>query len=128
MPEPAPVVRRKRVLAPFEVWVAVAAIYAGLSHFLLPTAGNTQIVQREFPGAVAAWSVLYALGGVAIIAGLLRRSPRLEGFGLNLLASGIAVAFVAALAAGAPLLPTVIVQGGITVACVVRILALRELS
>jgi hypothetical protein len=113
---------------PFEVWIAVAAVYAGLSHFFLPTAGNTQLVQREFPWVAAAWSILYALGGAAMLIGLFRRSPRAEGFGLNLLAAGILVALVASLAAGAPILPSIIVQGGVTVACGARLIALRRLS
>lgn len=112
---------------PFEIWIAVAAVYAGLSYFLpfLAVAGNVQIVALKFPRLVPVWSLLYALGGLCIIIGLLRRSPRMEGLGLNLLGSGITVALLAALAAGAQLLPTIVIQGGVAVACGVRLMALR---
>lgn len=125
----AHVPKRQRWLLtpPFEAWLAVAAMYAGLSYFLsfLPLAGNAQLVALKFPGVVPVWSVLYALGGLCILIGLLRRSPRMEGVGLNLLGSGVTVAFLAALAAGAPLLPTIVIQGGVAAACGVRLLALR---
>lgn len=112
---------------PFEMWIAVAAVYAGLSYFLpfLAVAGNAQLVALKFPRLVPVWSLLYALGGLCIIIGLLRRSPRMEGLGLNLLGSGVTVALLAALAAGAQLLPTIVIQGGVAVACGVRLMALR---
>jgi hypothetical protein len=114
-------------MPPFEVWIAVAAVYAGVSYFVpaVPAAGNTTLVHRAFPWAVALWSALYAAGGVAILAGLVRRSPRIEGFGLHLLGSGITVALIAALVAGAPIVPTIVVQGGVAAACVARLLDIR---
>lgn len=122
-----PASKRWLLTPPFEIWIAVAAVYAGLSYFLpfLAIAGNAQLVAVKFPQLVLVWSALYALGGVCIIIGLLRRSPRMEGVGLNLLGSGVTVAFLAALAAGAQLMPTIVIQGGIAVACAVRLLALR---
>jgi hypothetical protein len=113
-------------MPPFELWIAVAAVYAGLSYFApLPVAGNTTLVERTFPWAAALWSALYATGGAAILAGLLRSSPRIEGFGLNLLGSGITVALIAALVAGAPVVPTLVVQGGVAAACLARLLGIR---
>ncbi len=125
----APIVRGKLALPPFEVWIAVAAIYSGISYFIpaLAASGTAQAVELEFPRLVPVWSFLYGLGGAAMLIGLLRRSPRIEGAGLHLLGSGITVSLIASLAAGAPILPTVIVQGGVAVACIVRLLVLRRL-
>lgn len=123
-------VRQARAgVPPFEVWVAMAALYAGLSHFLpaVGTAGNAQLVALKFPALANLWSALYGVGGVAMIVGVLRRSPRMEGFGLNLLGSGVTVATIAALAIGARPVPTLIVQGGVIAACVARLLTLRRL-
>ncbi len=114
-------------LAPFEAWIAVVAVYAGVGHWLLEPAGNAVAVQAAFPRLADLWSVLYALGGLAIACGLWRRSPRVEAFGLNLLGSGAAVSCVAFLVAGAPVLPIVIAQGGLIIAAVARLLTLRKL-
>lgn len=122
---PDPMVIRSRpgwALAPFEVWIAVAAIYSGLARFFLPPSGAARAVEAALPpGLSAFWSVLYALGGLGALAGIFRCSPRLEGSGLVLLGTGIAVSTLAALAAGAAILPAVLVQGGATAACGVRI-------
>lgn len=115
---------------PFEMWIAVAAVYAGLSYFVpvLTLGGNAQVVALKFPGLVPVWSVLYALGGASVLTGLIRRSPRAEGMGLHLLGSGLTVAFLASLAAGGPVLPAVLIQGGAIAAVIVRLIALRVLS
>jgi hypothetical protein len=106
----------------------MAALYAGLSHFLpIGAAGNVQLVATKFPNLAHVWSGLYGLGGAAILLGLLRRSPRIEGFGLHLLGSGVTVACLAALVIGARPLPTLIVQGGVIAACIARLLTLRRL-
>jgi hypothetical protein len=134
-PEESPVVvvharRRWLALPPFELWIAVAAMYAGLSYFLpfLSPAGNAQIVAIRFPNLVPVWSALYALGGFCVALGLFRRSPRVEGVGLHLLGSGATVAGMAALAAGAQVPGTIVIQGGVVAACIVRLLALRTLA
>jgi hypothetical protein len=130
---PAVVIRpRRRWLAipPFEMWIAAAAIYAGLSYFLpfLAPSGNAQVVALKFPNLVPVWSVLYALGGLCVALGLIRRSPRIEGVGLHLLGSGVTVACLASLAAGAQVPATLIIQGGVVAACIVRLLSLRSLT
>jgi hypothetical protein len=133
-PDESPVVvharRRWLALPPFELWIAVAAVYAGLSYFLpfLAPSGNAQVVALKFPNLVPVWSALYAMGGFCVALGLFRRSPRLEGVGLHLLGSGATVAAMAALAAGAHVPATAIVQGGVVAACIVRLLALRSLA
>lgn len=113
----------------FEVWIAAAAVYTGLTYLLpfLHPAGNARLVAMRFPQLATMWSVLYALGGAAILAGLIRRSPRLEGLGLHLLGSGLTVSVLAGLAAGAGVLPTLLIQGGAVVATALRLLALRRL-
>ena len=118
------------LVPPFECWIAVAAVYAGLSYFLpgLATSGNAQVVELKFPQLVPVWSALYALGGVCILVGLLRQSPRIEGAGLHLLGSGITVALLASMAAGAPILPLIVIQGGVIAACLARLRALKVLS
>lgn len=122
--------RRWLALPPFELWIATAAVYAGLSYFLpfLAPSGNAQVVALKFPRLVPVWSVLYALGGLCVALGLLRRSPRIEGVGLHLLGSGVTVACLASLAAGAQVPATVVIQGGVVAACIVRLLALRSLT
>ena len=130
---PAVIVHARRswlALPPFELWIATAAMYAGLSYFLpfLAPSGNAQVVALKFPNLVPVWSVLYALGGFCVVLGLVRRSPRIEGVGLHLLGSGVTVAFLASLAAGAHVPATVIIQGGVVAACIVRLLALRSLA
>ena len=131
--EPLVVVRARRAwlaIPPFELWIAAAAMYAGLSYFLpfLSPAGNAQVVAIRFPNLVPVWSALYALGGFCAALGLIRRSPRVEGVGLHLLGSGVTVAGMAALAAGAQVPATIVIQGGVVVACIVRLLALRSLA
>lgn len=116
------VVIRPYRLQPFEAWISVVAIYAGLSHFvpMLPRSGPAAAVELKFPGLVAAWSLMYAAGGVLMIWGLVRRCAQVEGAGLSLLGGGAAVAFIATLAVHAPVLPTVIGLGGVVAACVAR--------
>ena len=123
------VVRGKLVIPAFEVWIAVAAAYAGATYFLpfLPESGNTEVIAATLPALVAVWSALYAIGGIVTLVGLWRRSPRLEGAGINLLGSGLTVATIAALKAGAPPVITLIVTGGAVVACAWRLLQLRRL-
>lgn len=126
--EPRAVVIKSRLtLAPFEAWIAVVAVYAGVGHWLLAPSGNAMAVQAAFPRVADIWSVLYALGGAAIAGGLWRRSPRVEAFGLSLLSAGALVSLIAFLAAGAPLVPILLAQGGIVAAAIVRMLVLRAL-
>lgn len=121
------VVKSRLALAPFEGWIAVVAIYAGVGHWFLAPSGAGVAVQHAFPRLVDLWSLLYALGGLLVLLGLWRRSPRLEAAGLCLLVSGAALSFIAFLTAGAPLLPTLIGQGGILVASALRIRILWSL-
>lgn len=126
MAPPVTKVVRHFAMPPFEMWVAVAAVYASLSHFLpIGMAGNAQVVMIKFPQLANLWSALYGLGGAGILLGLWRRSPRIEGFGLHLLGSGVTVACIASLAIGARPMPTLIIQGGVVIACLARLLALR---
>lgn len=122
--------RRWLALPPFELWIAGVAVYAGLSYFLpfMAPSGNAQVVALKFPNLVPVWSALYALGGFCVSLGLIRRSPRIEGVGLHLLGSGVTVACLASLAAGAQVPATLIIQGGVVIACIVRLLALRSLA
>ena len=123
------VVRGKIVIPPFEVWLAAAAAYSGVTYFLpfLPATGNSKVIDATLPALVAVWSALYALGGVGVLAGLWRRSPRIEGAGINLLGSGLTVATIAALHAGASALTTLVISGGLVVACIWRLFQLRRL-
>lgn len=123
------VVSSRLIVPPFEAWLAVAAVYAGVAHFIpaLASSGSGRVVAAAFPRLAPLWSVLYAAGGLAILIGLMRRSPRIEGLGINLLASGLTVTALAGIAAGGKVLPIVVVQGGALVACVVRLAALRRL-
>lgn len=127
MEVPVRPVRSLCAMLPFETWIAVAALYVGLSHLLpfLGSAGNAQVVALRFPHLANVWSALYAVGGAGILIGLYRGSPRLEGFGLHLLGSGVTVACLASFAVGGRILPTIVIQGGVIVACVTRLLALR---
>lgn len=122
--------RSALLLWPFEGWIAVVAIYAGLAYFLpfIPSSGSARVVDVTFPRLVPIWSALYALGGIVVLVGLIRRSPRFEAAGLHFLGSGATLAALATLVAGAPVLPTLIVQGGVVVACIARLLVLRSLS
>ena len=123
------VVRGKLVIPPFEVWLAGAATYTGVAYFLpfLPSTGNSKVIAATLPALVALWSALYALGGIATLVGLWRRSPRIEGAGINLLGSGLTVASLAALKAEAPILSTLVISGGLVAACIWRLLQLRRL-
>lgn len=124
------IIRGKLLIPPFELWIAVVAVYAGLAHFFpaLASSGTERAVERQFPALVTVWCALYAAGGLVMILGLFRRSPRLEGAGLCLLASGVTVAMIASLASGAPILPVVVSQGGIVAACMARLTTLRLLA
>lgn len=117
-------------LLPYEVWVAVAAIYTGLSYLIPPlrTFGNAQLVAAAHPRLALVWSLLYTLGGVAMIVGLARRSPRIEGFGLHLFGSGVTVAYLASLYAGVPVVPATIIQGGVIIATIYRLKMLKRIS
>jgi len=123
-------VHRWQVIPPFEMWLGVTAIYTGLSELLpfLNPAGSARVVVQRFPELANVWGVLYALGGLAMVVGLLRRAPRIEAAGLHLFGSGLTVAILATIAAGAPLRPTLIIQGGLAVAIIVRLLVLQRLS
>ena len=125
----AGVVRGRTAISPFELWIGVAGVYTGLSYLVpfLNLVGNANVVARQFPKLAFLWSSLYMLGGVLIVAGLIRRSPRIEGAGLNLLGSGLTVAIVAALVAGLPVRPTLVIQGGAAIACLARLFQLRNL-
>ncbi len=113
---------------PFECWLAIVALYAGLSHFIpIAPSGPAAAVELKFPALVPVWSVMYALGGLGIVVGLLWRSPRIEGAGISLLAGGAAVAFLATLLANVAVLPTVVGLGGIVVACLLRLRLLVRL-
>lgn len=120
---------RRWQLAPFELWISIVAIYAGLSHFFLPPTGNSALIARAFPWVVTVWSVLYALGGFLILVGLVKHSPAIEGCGLCLLGSGIAVTFTATLYVGhSPVLSAIIGQLLGAAACGVRLQALWKFS
>jgi hypothetical protein len=127
-PDPALRVVDRYVLAPFEAWLAWLALYAGLSYFLpLPSNGSAAAVQAVLPGLVAIWSAMYALGGFLALLGLGRRSPRIEGAGLSLLAAGVVVSGIALLAAGALVIPTVAIQPTLALACLARLKVLWTL-
>lgn len=129
MSSKVPARKRWVFVPPFEAWLAMAALYAGLSRFLpLRSAGNAKAVDLAFPALAAVWSALYAAGGLAVLLGLWRLSPRTELLGLNLLGSGLLVATMATLYIGGPILPTLVVSGGLVVACVARALIVRKLS
>jgi hypothetical protein len=115
-------------IPPFEAWVALIAIYTGISRLLpfVPTSGAAAVAV-QFPVLSLVWSVLYALGGVLVLTGLWRSSPRWEGAGLHLLGSGITVGGLAALSVGAALLPVIITQGGAIGACLARLYVLRRM-
>lgn len=123
----AVVIKSRLFLAPFEAWIALVAVYAGLGHWFLAASGPAVAVEAAFPGLAVLWSLFYAAGGVAVLAGLWRRSPRVEAFGLCLLAAGAGVSFLAFTVAGAPVLPTLIGQGGILLASALRIAVLKAL-
>ena len=130
-PDDLPSVRTTRIpTPPFEVWIAVAAIYTGLSRLIpfLTPAGNARAVEAQFPRLAVLWSILYALGGLGMLIGLYRHSPRAEAMGLHFFGSGLTVAVLAALAAGAPVRPTLVIQGGAIVAVIARLWILRRLS
>lgn len=119
-------VRSRFSLSPFEAWVAVVAVYAGVGHWFLAPSGNVVAVQAAFPRLVDAWSVMYAAGGLAVLVGLQRGSARVEAAGLHLMGSGITVSLIAFLAAHAPLLPILVAQGGAMLAIGVRLLVIRR--
>ena len=123
------VVRGNLVIPPFEVWLAGAAVYTGAAYFLpfLPATGNSKVIDATLPALVAVWSTLYALGGIGVLAGLWRRSPRIEGAGISLLGSGLTVAALASLQAGSSLLATLVISGGLVAACIWRMAQLRRL-
>lgn len=121
-------IRAPAFKAPFELWIAVAAIYSGLSNFLpLPPTGSGRVVALAFPFLASIWSTCYAVGGLLVSSGLLRKSLRLELAGLHLLGAGLIVAFMASLLATSPILPTFIIQGGVIAACYCRIFSFRRL-
>lgn len=106
--------------------MAAAAVVTGASFLVAPTLTASAVALAAGDLAYV-WSVLYAAGGLVVLAGMCRNSPRLEGAGMALLAGGIAVATVAtgylrgwqwATAT------SVLVQGGAAAAALVRVYVL----
>lgn len=121
---------RRVPLPPFEAWLGTLALYAGVTYFwhIVPTEGTTLAIQHSFPALAAAWSVLYGLGGLCIICGLLRHSPPVEGAGLCLLGSGLIVSTLAIVetTTGTRVIPSLIFEGGLVIACFQRLISLRR--
>lgn len=117
-------------LQPFELWVAIAAVVSALSYFFLPRTVAGSAVALVVPQWQAhLWNVLYGLGGVGVMAGFWRASPRLEGAGLCLLASGVTVSSLALLyVRGWNGVVGFFVTVGVAVACMVRLRVLVRLS
>lgn len=114
---------------PWEVWVAVAAVVSSVSFLLFPDTLARSVVATVDPRLATAWNILYGLGGLGILAGYFRRSPRLLGAGLCLLGGGISVSGVAILTLrGAASLTSAAVQLGAAVACVIRLQTLGRVA
>ncbi|HEX7277550.1 MAG TPA: hypothetical protein VF244_09270 [Acidimicrobiales bacterium] len=123
-----PTIADRYLFASFEAWLAWLALYAGLSYFVpLPSSGSAAAVQAVVPSIVTLWSALYSLGGFLTLLGIGRRSPRIEGSGLCLVAGGVAVSCIALLAAGALVVPTVSLQATLALACLARLKILWRL-
>lgn len=80
----------------FEMMLGVSAIVSGVAGLVRPLADTEQTALGELFGYAAnAWSVLYLVGGVAIVLGLGRVSVRLEVAGLYVVAGAIVAQSVA---------------------------------
>jgi hypothetical protein len=74
----------------FEAMLGVSAVVSGVAGLVRPVADTEQTALGTVFGALAvAWSVLYVLGGVAIVVGLARRIVRVEVAGLWIIAGAI---------------------------------------
>ena len=116
-------------LASFEAWLAWLALYAGLSYFVpLPSSGSAAAVQAVLPSiVVAAWSAMYALGGLLVLVGLGTLRPRVEAPGLCLICAGVTVSTIALLGVGGSIVPTLVLQGTLAVAAAARLRVLWAL-
>lgn len=133
--ELAPGQRRRRprtrylVAHAFEGAVGFAAVLGGVVYFIDPHSLLEASIGRGLGGLIGVWSVLYFLGGVGILWGLVRPSLRIELVGLCLympavLTNGVAVTLIAG-AKGVPYAATFV---AVAVAVVVRARAVWELA
>lgn len=123
--------RAKYFDRPFEMWVALAAVVTAATFFLDPKSLNASVVSLalDHNWLVKAWNLLYGVGGLVTLVGLVRSSPRVEGAGLCFLTAGISVSSVAIIVLrGNPSVTSFALQFGAAVACVLRIKFLLKLE
>lgn len=82
----------------FELFVALLSINAGIAFLLSPDDLEHAAVGQLLHPWDFAWNVLYVVGGLLIVVGLMRRSVRVEVAGLWLFASAVAIADLAVIA------------------------------
>jgi len=106
----------------FEVWVGAAAVVSTIVTFFGPKSIASRVVGVVSPGLVNTYTIMYGIGGVCILVGLWRGSPRIESIGLIFVTSGVVVSGIALYAAlGGVGLISAILQFGLAIACLVRV-------
>lgn len=86
----------------FEALVAIAAVSTGLAFFLAPESLTNSAIAASTGPLVLAWGLLYAGGGLLVIAGLWASNPRLELAGLSALGASTAIDGIALVAERGP--------------------------
>lgn len=121
---------RSNILAQgaFELFVALLAVLSCVIFFVKPSLYASSAVAQFAPWDFA-WNTMYGVGGVLVIVGLVRLSPRLEVAGLCLFCSAVSINAVLVLSVyGGAAWPTIPTFVGFAAASLVRIAYLVHLS
>lgn len=88
-------IRRRYLIANnWELWVCLLGIVASINYVIQPeNLSDSSVGHMRFPDAI--WNLLYGIGSVMVVAGLLRLSPRLEIAGLWLFSAAVAINLLA---------------------------------
>lgn len=79
------------LIAPFETAIAFAAMFSAVVYLIDPSPVGKSALGHVAQELLPVWEVLYAAGGLMILAGLIGRSLRLEVAGLSLLIAAISI-------------------------------------
>lgn len=113
----------------FEAMLSLAAIASGISTITRPEdVVDGTALERQLGYLAIAWGVLYLLGGVAVLVGLVRVDVRIEVAGLSVLAGVITANALALVTLGPAAIVATLFYLGWAGACAARVWRLVHLG